>query len=567
MIGWRADQPEFQGGGSAQVTPPYVITPLQGISDRAGDGVVTFEAGRTAPRSAPLGGRLLATDGGAGDAPGVRLDYFPAGDLAGTPLRTETVRETMAVWLGEPAPGVTAGDFSARLTAAFTPDVSGPWTLSVSGVGTARLFLDGELLVDTTDAPPGTEFFGLFTVPVEAEVELAAGAVYEVAAELDAAAAEGPIPLAGLTVEARPPAQPDAVERAVQAAAGADVAVVVVGQDDRETEGQDAASMDLPPEQVALVRQVAAANPRTVVVVNAASPVTMDWADDVAAIVQMSYLGQETGAALAAVLFGDADASGRLTTTYPRRLEDSPAFPNFPGRDGTVEYAEGVFVGYRHYDTHGVDPRWCFGHGLSYTTFAYSPLTTAVGPRSATMAPSCGCRSTSPTPATARAARSCRCTCATSTPLSRGPTASSRRSRRSRSTRARPPPSRSPSTGGRSPTGTQTARGGTCRLAPTRSWSDRPHEPSTRQPPGPARASDRPRLLSAGSEEALDVGGEAGAEVVEVEAHVGGPVVDAAEPAPLVGVQVGAHGGVDVGGRTVDRPARGRGAPWRGRRP
>ena len=249
----------------------------------------------------------------------------------------------------------------------------------MSGVGAARLFLDGELLADTTDAPPGTEFFGLFTEPVEAEVELAAGAVYEVTAELDAAPADGPITLAGLTVEARPPAQPDAVERAVQAAASNDVAVVVVGQDERETEGKDATTMDLPPEQVALVRQVAAANPRTVVVVNAASPVTMDWTDDVAAVVQMSYLGQETGAALAAVLFGDADASGRLTTTYPRRLEDSPAFPNFPGQDGTVEYAEGVFVGYRHYDTHGVDPRWCFGHGLSYTTFAYSPLTMAAG--------------------------------------------------------------------------------------------------------------------------------------------------------------------------------------------
>ena len=100
----------------------------------------------------------------------------------------------------------------------------------------------------------------------------------------------------------------------------------------------------------------------------------------------VSYLGQETGAALAAVLFGDVDASGRLTTTYPRRLEDSPAVANFPGRDGTVEYAEGVFVGYRHYDAHGVDPRWCFGHGLSYTTFAYSSLTRRGrrGPRATT---------------------------------------------------------------------------------------------------------------------------------------------------------------------------------------
>jgi beta-glucosidase len=94
----------------------------------------------------------------------------------------------------------------------------------------------------------------------------------------------------------------------------------------------------------------------------------------------MSLLGQETGTALAAVLFGDADASGRLTTTYPRQVEDTPAHANFPGGDGTVEYAEGLFVGYRHYDTHGADPLWCFGHGLSYTTFAYAPLTVSDGP-------------------------------------------------------------------------------------------------------------------------------------------------------------------------------------------
>ncbi len=80
------------------------------------------------------------------------------------------------------------------------------------------------------------------------------------------------------------------------------------------------------------------------------------------------------------MLFGDVDASGRLTTTYPRRLEDSPAYGNFPGRDGTVEYAEGLFVGYRHYDAHDVEPRWCFGHGLSYTTFEYSSLSVAADP-------------------------------------------------------------------------------------------------------------------------------------------------------------------------------------------
>ena len=115
-------------------------------------------------------------------------------------------------------------------------------------------------------------------------------------------------------------------------------------------------------------------------VVNAATPVTMGWADDVAAVVQLSYLGQETGSALAAVLFGDADATGRLTTTYPVRLEDAPAFGHFPGQDGSVAYEEGIFVGYRHYDTKHVEPRWCFGHGRSYTTFAYSELAVEADP-------------------------------------------------------------------------------------------------------------------------------------------------------------------------------------------
>lgn len=372
VIGWRADQPEFQGGGSAQVTPPYVITPLEGISARASAGTVVFEAGRRVPSPATIGGRLLARADGAGGVVGV--EYFAAGGLSGPPLRRDTMRETTAIWIGEPAPGVPAADFSARLRAAFTPDVSGTWTLSVAGAGVVRLFLDGEPLVGTPPVPSGAGPLGLLALQVETEVALEGDITYELVAEIDVAPSDGPIALAGITVEARPPARPHAVETAIRAAAAADIAIVVVGHDTPATEGQDIASLDLPPDQVELIRSVAATSPRTVVVVNAASPVTMDWAADVSAIVQMSYLGQETGAALAAVLFGDADASGRLTTTYPRRLEDCPAHANFPGRDGTVAYAEGILVGYRHYDARGVEPRWCFGHGLSYTTFAFSPV-------------------------------------------------------------------------------------------------------------------------------------------------------------------------------------------------
>jgi beta-glucosidase len=132
--------------------------------------------------------------------------------------------------------------------------------------------------------------------------------------------------------------------------------------------------MDLPDAQVALVRAVAAVNPRTVVVLDTGSPVTMPWVDDVAAVVQLWYTGQELGGALADVLFGDVDASGRLPTTFPRRLEDTPAFPTYPGHDGRVPYDEGLFVGYRHYDAHKVEPLFPFGHGLSYTRFGYGDL-------------------------------------------------------------------------------------------------------------------------------------------------------------------------------------------------
>ena len=133
--------------------------------------------------------------------------------------------------------------------------------------------------------------------------------------------------------------------------------------------------MGLPGDQDALVRAVAAANPRTVVVVNSGAPVEMPWAEDVAGIVQVWYSGQEGAAALADVLFGDVDATGRLPTSLPVHLEDTPAFPFYPGDGQTLRYGEGIFVGYRHYDTWDVDPRFCFGHGLSYTTYTYGDLT------------------------------------------------------------------------------------------------------------------------------------------------------------------------------------------------
>jgi len=163
---------------------------------------------------------------------------------------------------------------------------------------------------------------------------------------------------------------------AVTLARQSDAAVVVVGNW-RKTEGEsfDRTAMDLPAHQDELIAAVAAANPRTIVVLITGSPVTMTkWIDRVPAIVYAWYGGQEAGNAIADVLLGRVNPAGKTPVTFPKRFEDSPAYGNYPGENLHVAYAEGIYVGYRGFEKHGVEPLFPFGFGLSYTTFAYSDL-------------------------------------------------------------------------------------------------------------------------------------------------------------------------------------------------
>ncbi len=171
--------------------------------------------------------------------------------------------------------------------------------------------------------------------------------------------------------------QPDAalektlLDKAVAAAKSAETAIIFAGMPEAwDTEGRDRPHMDLPGPQDELIRAIAAVNPRTVVVLNCGAPVTMPWVDQVPAILHALYPGLEGGHALANVLFGKVNPSGKLTVTYPTRLEDNPAFINYPGLHDVL-YGEGIFVGYRYYEKKKVEPLFAFGHGLSYTTFSY----------------------------------------------------------------------------------------------------------------------------------------------------------------------------------------------------
>ena len=173
-----------------------------------------------------------------------------------------------------------------------------------------------------------------------------------------------------------PDARAKMLQAAADAAAKADVAVVVVGRYAKlEGEGFDVKTMDLPAGQDELIEAVEKANPHTIVVLNTGDPVTMTkWIDNTPALLDMWYGGQEGGHALASVLFGDANPSGKLLVSFPKRFEDSPAYGHYPGENLKVDYAEGIYVGYRYFDTKNVEPLFPFGFGLSYTTFEFSNL-------------------------------------------------------------------------------------------------------------------------------------------------------------------------------------------------
>ena len=372
VIGPNADPAVIQGGGSAQVGPHYSVSPLDGIRARVGDGIeVVHEVGCTIHKTLPsLDARWISGEDGE---PGLEVAYFNGPEPGGEPALVRRGRDGQYHWFAPFADEVDIKSFSARLTANFTPSESGRFQFALTSAGLTRLRIDGEELIDNwTQQQPGDFFFGMGSSEVRSEIQLEAGRRYLL--EVDYSRQDTPL-IAGLKIGCLSPMPENGMERAVEAASRADAAVIVVGLNEEwESEGRDRDSLGLPGQQDELVRRVAAANPRTVVVVNAGSPVAMEWAREVPAILQFWYPGHEGGNALADILFGDQSPSGRLPTTFPVRIEDNPTHIGYPGEAGQVVYGEGVFVGYRYYEHKKIEPLFPFGHGLSYAHFEYGPL-------------------------------------------------------------------------------------------------------------------------------------------------------------------------------------------------
>jgi len=373
LIGPRADVAAALGGGSAAVNPHHVVTVRDGLRALLPEHVeLTHHVGVPPTGNlSPVDTRRLRPVDGPADH-GITVEYFANRELAGEPSCVEWAASPRLVWMGaEAAPGVATDDFSVRVRATFVADLAGEHQFSlVTGGAGGRVLLDGTPILDNYEGQqPGTTFFGLGSAEIRASVELAEGEERELVGEFTGFDA---LQVGAFLIGHTAPVPDDAVAEAARAAAEADVAIVVVGLDqDSETEGEDRASLSLPGAQGELVRAVVAANPATVVLVNAGSVVDLAPAAGAPAIAQTWYLGQEAGDAVAALLVGQVSPSGRLPTTYGRRVEDWPSFLNYPGDAGKVLYGEELFMGYRGFDQRGIEPEFCFGHGLTYSRFAW----------------------------------------------------------------------------------------------------------------------------------------------------------------------------------------------------
>jgi beta-glucosidase len=371
VIGPNAEQLQG-GGGSSEVTPHRRRRLVDALAERLPGVAFTHEVGcriETGPSSLDM--RLVSAHRSGPDG-GWLVEYFDNKELAGTPVASEEAHSARVLWVGGLWGMLAAVDGSVRVSGTFTPDISGLWTLGLESAGVSVLRLNGDVVVDNTSPEPGSTFFGAGSKLTTGEVNLEAGRQYDLAAELKP---NNSFPVLGLRVAADRPAVANEFERAIDSAAQADVAVVVVGLNGSyESEGFDRPDLSLPGRQRELIEAVIAANPRTVVVVNAGSPVDMPWAEQTSAVLLAWYPGEEGADGLADILVGAADPSGRLPVTIPKRMEDAPAFPHYPGSEGKVTYGEGVFVGYRHYDANKIEPHFPFGHGLSYTSFEYGEI-------------------------------------------------------------------------------------------------------------------------------------------------------------------------------------------------
>lgn len=384
VLGPNAKEATYHGGGSAALRAYYAVSPYDGIAAALGSKP-EFTVGAYTHRFLPiLGSQCTDPDG----KPGMRWRVF--NEPPGTADRTlvdELQFTKTEMHLVDYANPKVADTWYADMEGSFVADQDCVYELGIVVSGTAKGYVNGELIVDNaTKQVAGDAFFGAATREERGRVSIKKGETVNFKIEF------GSAPTFTLKGDAYVPGHgslrvggcrvlddQEEIQRSVALAKEHDQVIICAGlNSDWETEGADRASMKLPGVLDQLIADVSKANPNTVVVMQTGTPEEMPWLDVAPAVVQAWYGGNETGNCIADVIFGDANPSGKLSLSFPKRLQDVPAFLNFRTEAGRTLYGEDVYVGYRYYEFADREVNFPFGHGLSYTTFGFSDLKVAV---------------------------------------------------------------------------------------------------------------------------------------------------------------------------------------------
>ncbi|KAL3432126.1 glycoside hydrolase superfamily [Aspergillus tetrazonus] len=382
VIGPNAKIAAYCGGGSASLDAYYTVTPFEGVSAQS-KGEVHFAQGSYSYKDLPLIGHLLKTDDGK---TGFKFRVYdePASSSNRELLHELHLVSSQGFLMDYRHPKIKSYLYYVDMEGYFTPEESGIYDFGVVVVGTGKLLVDDEVVVDNTkNQRLGSAFFGNGTVEEKGSKELTAGQKYKITFQFGTAPTSD-IDTRGVVIfgpggfrfgAARRQTQEELISKAVEVASKADQVVVFAGlTSEWETEGYDRPDMDLPPGSDELISKILEVKPNAAIVIQSGTPVTMPWAPKAKALLQAWFGGNECGNGIADVLYGNVNPSGKLPLTFPVRLQDNPSYLNFRSERGRVLYGEDIYVGYRYYEKAQLPPLFPFGHGLSYTTFTREKL-------------------------------------------------------------------------------------------------------------------------------------------------------------------------------------------------
>ena len=372
----------IMGGGSSSLKSHAIKAPLASLRKKFGSSVqISDFKGCTTYKYAPPIDRKYLKPSENSEGTGLVLEMFKRDERKGLTqigASKTTSRGIVYITSGGYSAGAKSVPDVATLSGIFTPDIDGIYEFGINATGKTKLFINGELVIDNWNGalPNGDAFFARSTPEKRGKIHLSGNTSYNLKINFE----NDPLfqaMIPGIMYGVLPPEPFDLVDEAVDfiQKENIDYAILMTGtSDDWETEGNDRRTLSLPGRQDELIYKVAKACKNTIVVNNSGSPISMPWKNNVGAILQTWFPGEEYGDVLADILLGNVNPSGKLPITFPNTLEETPAFTNYPGEFGKVKYGEGLYIGYRWYTSKALMPLYPFGYGLSYTTFELSNI-------------------------------------------------------------------------------------------------------------------------------------------------------------------------------------------------